>query len=106
MLDCKMKSLPVVRRPVCGTPNTLPTWASCCRTCPCLSGRLCRIVAYLLASSLPYRYAWCAKAATELATLAFYATTALAFRPAAENPYLSFADDELDLDELRERGEI
>jgi len=33
-------------------------------------------------------------------------TTALAFRPAAENPYLSFADDELDLDELRERGEI
>ena len=65
-----------------------------------------RIVAYLLASSLPYRYAWCAPAATELATLAFYATTALAFRPAAENPYLSFADDELDLDELRERGEI
>lgn len=63
-------------------------------------------MAYLLASSLPYRYAWCAPAATELATLAFYTTTALAFRPAAENPYLSFADDELDLEELRERGEL
>ncbi|KAK9830954.1 hypothetical protein WJX81_002346 [Elliptochloris bilobata] len=65
-----------------------------------------RIVAYLLSSSLPYKYAWCSPAATELATLAFYVTTALAFRPAAENPYLSFADDELDLEELRERGEI
>jgi hypothetical protein len=70
------------------------------------AARARRIVSYLLASSLPYRYAWCSPAATELATLAFYVTTALAFRPAAENPYLSFADDELDLDELRERGEI
>ena len=40
--------------------------------------------------------------AGELATLAFYVATAVAFQPTAENPYLHLADDEVDLQELRE----
>lgn len=38
----------------------------------------------------------------ELATLAFYVTTAVSFRPTADNPYLHLADDDIDLQELRE----
>lgn len=38
----------------------------------------------------------------ELATLAFYVATAVAFQPAEQNPYLHIADDEIDLQELRE----
>jgi len=34
--------------------------------------------------------------------LAFYVTTAVAFRPTEDNPYLHLADDEIDLQELRE----
>ena len=43
-----------------------------------------------------------AERAGELATLAFYVATAVAFQPTAENPYLHLADDEVDLQELRE----
>ncbi len=38
--------------------------------------------------------------AGELATLAFYVTTAVAFQPTAENPYLHLAEEELE--ELRQ----
>ena len=41
---------------------------------------------------------WCR--AGELATLAFYVATAIAFQPTAENPYLHLAEEELE--ELRQ----
>lgn len=39
-----------------------------------------RIIVYLLQSTLPYHYIWLAAAASELATLAFYIASGVAFR--------------------------
>lgn len=39
-----------------------------------------RIIVYLLQSTLPYHYIWLAAAASELATLAFYIASGIAFR--------------------------
>lgn len=62
-----------------------------------------RIVVYLLKSTVSFRYIWVSDAARESATVVFYLLTGFYFRPHAQNPYFAAnADDEIDLQELRE----
>lgn len=57
---------------------------------------------FLLRSTVPYETEWFADAAGEMATLAFYVTTAIKFKPAPQNPYFALEmSDYLD-DESRE----
>ncbi len=55
-----------------------------------------RIIASLLASSLPYHSLWLGDFFTELATLSFFCFTGYKFRPTADNPYFSLHDNEPD----------
>lgn len=62
-----------------------------------------RIVVYLLKSTVSFRYIWVSDAARESATVVFYLLTGFYFQPHAQNPYFAAnADDEIDLQELRE----
>ena len=48
-----------------------------------------RIAVYLFATMLDYRHTWVRYFITELATLAFYVSMGLQFRPMSDNPYLA-----------------
>ena len=58
---------------------------------------LTRIVVFLVAGVLGFRYTWVQHFLTEVATLAFYVVTGYKFRPREENPYLELkkGDDNL-----------
>ncbi len=45
-----------------------------------------RIVAYLVRATLPCRYSYMSEVATETATLVFFVTAGIKFRPRSENP--------------------
>lgn len=59
-----------------------------------------RIIVFLLGSTLPFRWAWISTAATQGATLLFYAVTGYKFRPMRSNPYLRVSQE--DEDEIRQ----
>lgn len=48
-----------------------------------------RILVYLFATMLPYKWLWVRYFVVEIITLSFYVTVGFMFRPMAENPYLS-----------------
>uniref|UniRef100_A0A7S3FEW2 Protein GPR107 n=1 Tax=Prasinoderma singulare TaxID=676789 RepID=A0A7S3FEW2_9VIRI len=54
-----------------------------------------RIVVYLVKRTAPYESVWVAEALREGATLLFYATVGLKFRPVADNPYTQVEEEEL-----------
>jgi hypothetical protein len=58
-----------------------------------------QIIVVLLELTLPYKHMWVAKAANEIATLAFYVACGLIFQPAPEgtNPYLALDLDDIEL---------
>merc|ERR1712157_11227 len=47
-----------------------------------------RVIVYLFATILSYRYTWLRYFVTEIGTLAFYVIVGFKFRPEAENPYM------------------
>ena len=53
-----------------------------------------RIVVFLLAATLPFRYLWLRYVFSEGATLLFYVVTGVKFRPAEDNPYLPVNKDD------------
>lgn len=55
---------------------------------------------------MPYHYSWVADATSELATLAFYVTTGIYFRPKADNPYLAVSDEDISYELELELGDI
>jgi len=52
-----------------------------------------RIIVYLLDNTLPYEYKWASQMASEVATLVFYVTVGMKFRPHKENAYLKLESD-------------
>ncbi|CAG9856922.1 unnamed protein product [Phyllotreta striolata] len=58
-----------------------------------------RIIVYLLKITVPFQYGWLHEMFKEMATYVFFVLTAYKFRPASQNPYFAF-DDEDDDDEV------
>jgi hypothetical protein len=48
---------------------------------------------FILHATLPYKYVWLSSASEEIATLIFYALTALQFRPHAGHGYFQLLKD-------------
>ncbi|XP_060520613.1 protein GPR107 [Cylas formicarius] len=60
-----------------------------------------RIIVYLLKITVPFQYGWLHEMFREMATYVFFVLTAYKFRPASQNPYFTFSDDEdEDVDEV------
>lgn len=55
-----------------------------------------RIIVFLLSATLPFELVWLGTVFSELAALAFYATTGYLFRPQDANPYLAVGKDDED----------
>jgi hypothetical protein len=55
-----------------------------------------RILVYLFASMLSFKYLWVRYFIVELVTLCFYVTVGMMFRPMTENPYLSVKREDED----------
>jgi G protein-coupled receptor 107 len=58
-----------------------------------------RILVYLFATTLNYKYLWIRYFVIELVTLCFYVVVGLMFRPMVENPYLSLKKDDDNVNE-------
>jgi hypothetical protein len=58
-----------------------------------------RILVYLFATMLNYKYLWIRYFVIELVTLCFYVVVGLMFRPMVENPYLSLKKDDDNVNE-------
>lgn len=56
-----------------------------------------RIVVYLVKRTAPYDVVWIAEAMREAATLAFFVTVGLKFRPTPTNPYTQVEAEELEI---------
>ncbi|VDP09452.1 unnamed protein product, partial [Soboliphyme baturini] len=59
---------------------------------------LTRILKYLIAFTIPFKYKWMTVAIEELGSLIFYVLTGYKFKPAANNPYLKL--DSTDVQEM------
>lgn len=59
-----------------------------------------RIIVYLLKITVPFQYGWLHEMFREMATYVFFVLTAYKFRPASQNPYFAWSDDEDDVDEV------
>ncbi|KAL1516698.1 hypothetical protein ABEB36_000576 [Hypothenemus hampei] len=59
-----------------------------------------RIIVYLLKITVPFQYSWLHEMFREMATYVFFVLTAYKFRPASQNPYFAFSDDEEEVNEV------
>ena len=65
-----------------------------------------RVIVYLVASSLSYKYTWVSTFLTEMATVTFFVVVGISFRPKPENNFVELATGEsIDRDDA-EYGEV